>query len=79
MMILQVDREAAADIAAQIERLAIGGNDAAAIRQGIWDNEGELSLLPQAFAHHRLDASREMRERCAALIEDRNPNDCECG
>jgi len=37
--ITQADRDAAADLAEMAGRLAFGGNDAAAIRQGIWDSD----------------------------------------
>lgn len=52
----QVDREAAATLAEQLEcSLVIGGNDLAAIRNGFWDSEpGELGDVVRAFARHRL-------------------------
>lgn len=54
--VIQADRDAAADLAEWLQGITnIGGNDVAAIRNGIWDQDGDdLGPLVQAFARHRL-------------------------
>lgn len=84
----QQAREAAAGLADKLGFfLAIGGNDLAAIRNGIWDDApGELGDTVRAFARFEqsirnqceadkaaaIDAGRkDERERCANLIQRR--------
>lgn len=54
--VIQVDRDAAADLAERLHStMNIGGNDIAAIRNGIWDDDAnDLGPLVQAFRRHRV-------------------------
>lgn len=73
-VVTQADREAAARLAQKLgEAIFLGGNDLAAIRNGIWDNDeasGDvLAYFVPALARHRTAAEAASAATVAELVE----------
>ena len=62
--VTEADRIAASDLANMAEGIAFGGNDAAAIRIGVWDDldAGDISKFVHRVARHREQATAELVE-----------------
>jgi hypothetical protein len=88
--VTQADRDAAADLAEMAQRLSFGGNDAAAIRLGLWDtreptNPDDVAEFVHRVARHRIATiaalNREVEagvKRLRKRLEDRDEDVSAC-